>query len=164
MSAHRTASRPNAGLLRFLAFFSAAAFAVLCIPGAAAADPCVVPDDGSGTVTLPPAGCEYLSPDDVHMIIDGLPAGTTIELAPIHKDFICFEQSGLCTLPVPPGECEVPGVRCIWADAYDRPFEYWEKHAEKLFGSMEKGDEAFIERGEIRTLKSTVLLRELSFK
>ena len=50
------------------------------------------------------------------------------------------------------------------ADAYDRPFEYWEKHAEKLFGSMDKGDEAFIERGEIRTLKSNVLLRELSFK
>ena len=29
---------------------------------------CIVPDDG-GTVDLPPVGCDYLSPDDVHMII-----------------------------------------------------------------------------------------------
>ena len=50
----------------------------LALAGAASADPCVVTDNGSGTVTLPPAGCEYLSPTDVHMIIDGLPPGTTI--------------------------------------------------------------------------------------
>ena len=56
---------------------------------AVAQGPCVVPDDGSGTVRLPPDGCEYLSPDQVHMIIDGLPLGTMIELAAIHKDFIC---------------------------------------------------------------------------
>jgi hypothetical protein len=54
-------------------------------------DPCFVVDDGAGTVELPPAGCSYLSPDEVHQIIDGLPAGTTIELDPIHKDFICRE-------------------------------------------------------------------------
>jgi hypothetical protein len=79
--------------------------------GLASADPCVVTDDGSGTVTLPPMGCDYLSPDEVHLIIDGLPAGTTIELAPIHKDFICFEQGtgGTCTLSLPPGECEAAG-------------------------------------------------------
>jgi len=71
-------------------------------------DPCVVVDNGSGTVTLPPDGCEYLSPDEVHMIIEGLPPDTTIELAPIHKDFICYEQQ-FCTLPIPPGDCEVPG-------------------------------------------------------
>ena len=74
------------------------------------ANPCVVPDNGTGTVTLPPQGCEYLSPDEVHLIIDGLPAGTTIELAPIHKDFICLEQpGGVCTIPLPPGECEGRG-------------------------------------------------------
>ncbi|MBI4604261.1 MAG: hypothetical protein HY721_20065 [Planctomycetes bacterium] len=50
---------------------------------------CQVADDGTGTVSLPPPGCEYLSPDEVHRIIDGLPAGTTIELAPIHREFIC---------------------------------------------------------------------------
>jgi hypothetical protein len=54
---------------------------------------CMVPDNGSGTVTLPPAGCPYLSPQQVHMIIDGLPVPTTIELATIHKDFICNRQS-----------------------------------------------------------------------
>ena len=59
-------------------------------------EPCVVADDGSGTVQLPPPGCDYLSPADVHMIIDGLPAGTEIMLAPIHTRFIC---------PAPGGEC-----------------------------------------------------------
>jgi len=77
----------------------------------ASADPCNVPDNGTGTVTLPPIGCDYLSPDQVHMIIDGLPPGTTIELALIHKDFICNDQGvffGDCTL-IPPGLCEAPG-------------------------------------------------------
>jgi hypothetical protein len=50
-------------------------------------NPCVVADDGTGTVQLPPAGCGYLSPDDVHKIIDGLPPGTTIELAAQHAQF-----------------------------------------------------------------------------
>jgi hypothetical protein len=53
----------------------------------AAADPCTVPDNGNGTVNLPPEGCEYLSPDEVHLIIDGLPPETTIELDPIHAQF-----------------------------------------------------------------------------
>ncbi|MFQ5491956.1 MAG: IPTL-CTERM sorting domain-containing protein [Phycisphaerae bacterium] len=66
------------------------------------ADPCIVPDDGSGTVVLPPPGCAYLSPTEVHMIIDGLPPNTTIELAPIHLDFIC-RQGG------DPANCVTPG-------------------------------------------------------
>ena len=45
----------------------------------ASADPCNAADNGTGTVTLPPIGCDYLSPDEVHVIIDGLPPGTTIE-------------------------------------------------------------------------------------
>jgi len=53
----------------------------------ALAQPCVVPDDGTGTVTLPPPGCAYLSPNDVHEIINGLPPGTTIKLDPIHAQF-----------------------------------------------------------------------------
>ena len=52
---------------------AAATLALLLVPALAAAVPCVVPDNGSGTVDLPPAGCGYLSPADVHMIIDGLP-------------------------------------------------------------------------------------------
>ncbi len=65
-------------------------------------NPCVVSDVGNGTVSLPPDGCEYLSPDEVHLIIDGLPAGTTIELAPIHRNFICKTQGG-------PNDCGQPG-------------------------------------------------------
>jgi len=81
----------------------------LALPSAAGADPCEVPDAG-GTVVLPPAGCDYLSPSEVHLIIDGLPPNTTIELAPIHKDFICNGQNPVaCTLAIPPGICEVPG-------------------------------------------------------
>jgi len=68
-----------------------------------------VPDPGTGTVTLPPQGCDYLSPDEVHLIIDGLPPGTTIELAPIHKNFICGNPIGTCTVAIPPGQCEAPG-------------------------------------------------------
>ncbi len=48
-------------------------------PGAVfAQNPCEVPDNGSGTVTLPPIGCEYISPFDVFRITEGLPPGTTI--------------------------------------------------------------------------------------
>ena len=62
------------------------------------ASECTVPDDGSGTATLPPPGCPYLSPDQVHMIIDGLPAGTTIQLGIIHQQFICKQGSaGVCS-------------------------------------------------------------------
>jgi hypothetical protein len=64
---------------------------------------CNVPDNGTGTVTLPPAGCNYLSPDQVHMIIDGLPAGTTIILEPIHRDFICRQASGTSGCGTPGG-------------------------------------------------------------
>ena len=60
---------------------------------AAQGGPCEVADAG-GTVVLPPIGCDYLSPDEVHVIIDGLPPGTTLELKPIHKDFICQPAFG----------------------------------------------------------------------
>ena len=30
------------------------------LPVVTGANPCDVPDNGTGTVTLPPAGCEYL--------------------------------------------------------------------------------------------------------
>jgi len=59
---------------------------------------CTVPGNGGGTVDLPPAGCEYLSPDEVHMIINGLPPGTTIRLAPIHSGFFGVSHS-----PTPDG-------------------------------------------------------------
>jgi hypothetical protein len=81
------------------------------LASSAAADPCVV-NDPNGTVTLPPAGCEYLTAAEVHEIIDGLPPGTTIELAPIHKDFICNDRAlgPNCDIPAIPGvSCEEPG-------------------------------------------------------
>ena len=60
---------------------------ILSFASLALAQPCEVPDNGSGTVDLPPDGCAYLSPNDVHEIIDGLPPGTTIRLDPIHSRF-----------------------------------------------------------------------------
>ncbi len=49
-----------------------------CIGPVAHAVPCEAPDNGAGTVDLPVAGCGYLSPDDVHLVVDGLPADTEI--------------------------------------------------------------------------------------
>ena len=70
----------------------------------------MVPDNGTGTITLPPAGCDFTSPDEKFMIIDGLPPGTTIEMEGILMDFICCNSScPLCSLPLPPGQCEMLG-------------------------------------------------------
>jgi hypothetical protein len=87
MRARITHKPPATGEAYVNAFVTAA--------GSPPANPCTVPDNGSGTVSLPPVGCDYLSPDQVHMIIDGLPAGTTIELAPIHRDFLCNREPGV---------------------------------------------------------------------
>ena len=84
--------------------------ALVGLSSTASAAPCNVADNGTGTITLPPIGCEYLSPDEVHVIIDGLPPGTTIELSPIHKDFLCDIGYGAgCSELIPPGTCEQPG-------------------------------------------------------
>ncbi len=84
---------------------------VLATGAAYAQTPCNEPSNTMGTVTLPPAGCEYLSPTQVHMIINGLPAGTTIILAPIHRDFICRQSSPPCTVPGGPLGGEVKTSR-----------------------------------------------------
>ncbi len=76
---------------------------LLSVPAAAQNDPCEVTDDGTGTVELPPPGCAYLSPDEVHLIIDGLPPGTTIELSPIHRGFFCAQPAGNGPCLVEPG-------------------------------------------------------------
>ena len=64
-------------------------------------------------MTLPPAGCDYLSPTDVHEIIDGLPAGTTIQLGAIHRGFICQAgaRQSVCSFspPIPGVDCDEPG-------------------------------------------------------
>ena len=38
--------------------------ALLITAPAPAADLCQVPDNGSGTITLPPMGCQFTSPDE----------------------------------------------------------------------------------------------------
>jgi hypothetical protein len=55
---------------------------------------CVVDDNGTGTVNLPPQGCGYVSPDELHMMINGLPAGTTVVIGPEHDRFF-----GVQTMP-----------------------------------------------------------------
>jgi hypothetical protein len=85
------------------------AIALVLTTGAVNAQtPCNVPSNTMGTVTLPPAGCQYLSPSQVHMIINGLPSGTTVILSPIHRDFICRTSTPPCNAPGGPlgGEVE----------------------------------------------------------
>ncbi len=49
------------------------------------------------------------------------------------------------------------------ADMLDTPTEYFEGLTAKLFGSLDKGQAASIDRGAMRTIMSTTLLREMSF-
>jgi len=58
--------------------------------GAVAGAPtCVVMDNGSGTISLPPEGCGYLGPDEFHLVLDQVNPGTTIEVAAEHRFFFC---------------------------------------------------------------------------
>ena len=43
----------------------------------------------------------------------------------------------------------------------DRPKSYWDEQGKKIWGSMDKGQEENIKRGELRTLMSDVMAREL---
>lgn len=66
----------------------AVSMAILGISQAAFAVICIVPDNGSGTAQLPPQCFSgYLSPQQVHMIVNGLPPGTTILVDLTHRDF-----------------------------------------------------------------------------
>src|SRR5207249_1104638 len=67
---------------------------------------CVVPDNGEGTATLPPRTCDYASESDL-MIVDGLPAGTTIGLSATQRSFICPLSALGCSFSPPH-----PGVDC----------------------------------------------------
>jgi hypothetical protein len=60
------------------------AIALMALATPASATVCTIGPAGN----LPPnCSSGYLSPNDVHMIIDGLPPGTTIELGAEHRDF-----------------------------------------------------------------------------
>ncbi|HEY3175972.1 MAG TPA: hypothetical protein VGK94_09480 [Candidatus Polarisedimenticolia bacterium] len=79
-------------------FTAAAALLVAAViaPGLAEAQTCHVPDNGTGTVTLPPAGCGYVSPTALHMMIDGLPPGTTIQISAEHFEFFAITTTPSC--------------------------------------------------------------------
>jgi hypothetical protein len=91
-----------------------ASLVTLSAPVSSFATICIVPDNG-GTASLPPVtptpGCTsgYLSPSDVHMIIDGLPPGTTIEFGAEHGRFLCEAGNPVCSFPTSPGDCIDPG-------------------------------------------------------
>ncbi len=106
---------------------------MLFVPAISAmAQPCVLEDNGSGTVDLPPDGCGYLTPTDVHELIDNanLPPGTTIEFDVSHQNFVCSQgqggptgYGGSCSVVVDPVTCEGPGpvagtvVECFASEA-----------------------------------------------
>lgn len=73
---------------------------VLTGVGICSPQPCIVPDNGTGTVDLP-ADCRFWASDDIMHIYDGLPPGTTIDIIPIFENFQC--------MIAPPDICEAPG-------------------------------------------------------
>ncbi len=124
--------------------------AVVAGGGGAPTGDCVVVDDGSGTVKLPPDGCPYLSPDEFHKIVDGLPAGVTIEIGAIHKDFICNRQPGssFCSFPIPPGvDCddEEPNDPTDGAmECHDSTLELNMRGTGPMFGSTTAGPSTYV--------------------
>jgi len=68
---------------------ASAALAAAFVASPATAVDNTVPDNGNGTADLPPQGLEYIIPTGhPPLVIDaGLPAGTTIELDAVLKDF-----------------------------------------------------------------------------
>jgi hypothetical protein len=76
----------------------------------ATADVCNVPDVG-GTAILPPIGCEYVAaPGHLLQILPPAlqPAGNTIDIDPIIKDFNPSVNQ-VFSVPLPPGQTEGPG-------------------------------------------------------
>ena len=68
--------------------------AVACLAASPAlATPCIAPDNGGGTVTLPPAGCNYQGEDKMQIIF-GLPPGATIDMiAPTFGSFFSIAEA-----------------------------------------------------------------------
>jgi hypothetical protein len=90
-------------------FFLAGLVLAWAVP-AFGGDACVVSDNGTGTITLPPGGCEYTSPGDAFRLTAGLPSGTTLEMAGILMDFICCNgDCSVCSVTMAPDQCETVG-------------------------------------------------------
>jgi hypothetical protein len=84
--------------LRVLCAGVAVALTALAVPANAVV--CVIGPAGN----LPPqCSTGYLSPNDVHMILDGLPPGVTVELGPEHLDFFNIVKG---PGPIPGSELE----------------------------------------------------------
>jgi len=73
---------PNS--FRFIFIYSALIFSTFLFSSTTSAAPCIAPFN-AGTIEMPPA-CDYLSDTD-WQIINGLPAGTTIDIAVTLKSF-----------------------------------------------------------------------------
>lgn len=85
---------------------------MLASAGVCWAHSCVIPDNNTGTVTLPPIGCEYITTDEPFVIIDGLPVGSRLEMDGILKNFVCCDgpsSCSACTLSLSAGQCETTG-------------------------------------------------------
>jgi hypothetical protein len=83
--------------VRFQFLCAALVIALVALAGPADATVCVIGPAGN----LPPqCSTGYLSPSDVHEIIDGLPPGVTIELGAEHLDFFNITRH---PNPAPPG-------------------------------------------------------------
>ncbi len=70
---------------------------------------CALPDNGSGTANLPPAGCEYVAPFDSMWIIDGLPPTGAIQMRPILGNMACTGGVSVCSFATSPGSCAQSG-------------------------------------------------------
>ena len=82
---------------------------LIVIPAQAFAAPCVAPDNGGGTVTLP-APCPYATlAQGPMMIVDGLPPGSAMEMDAVLTNFTCLHSGRLCSLLLSPGQCEMAG-------------------------------------------------------
>ncbi len=60
--------------------------------GATFKDPCIEPQV-AGTIRIPPTRCAYFTPAAVHLLLEGLPTGTTVLLDASHQRFFNITPS-----------------------------------------------------------------------
>lgn len=80
---HLGHSRGRIPGFRAIVLFGALGFSMLSTTPCLASPACVRPDNGFGTADLPPGGCAYDAGSNTFKIIDGLPAGTQIDISAI---------------------------------------------------------------------------------
>jgi len=65
---------------------------LLALTAGSAGGQCIVPDNGNGTATMPPAGCTYLTTTGDMRIVNGLLAGDTIEIDARLENFFAVNE------------------------------------------------------------------------